>query len=927
MRSEVTIKSLDPTTCVNLPTDIASAIRGDSQFFTSKSVVLKETDLETQNAKFFNTTHEFGQFCIKVHTDSISVIPIQLNGYVNPKLQSFNFKIPARVVNNCFCISEVADSLIIDLILDINILVTLKIPYNSFVDGLNTNMNTWCKYHMPFPFDRRTPLNLHSLDYNRILFSTADAGLFLLHRYNPLSDLKLSTLANGSYLNSIKSRLFGTTNTIKFNDLSVAPNSIIDMVSISEFIFVTIDVNKVLKFWNITKLNLLKEFNLNNIFDDSLHSAVLSPFFPNKIMKFIGDKLYLFISLDNYYINIFNIDNDFNLDLVDKVIYQNSTFVPVDYIVEKSNIHIVSILSDTYLIQTYLNGKWENSINTTKFKEIKYQEFLQKVQHNDSKYAVKFIRNNFSADIIDNASQLLHPNVQIEDTDKSPSDWIRFASICADLSTSESKIFAIVESDGFFILAKSCTFSVVKNLSKFEEFYFEKETDAGKLTELLLDYSKGYENVKFEIEDLLLSSKDKIMDDLFDNYISKIANEKVVGQLLQQLSNAISATELMESLASFESDFTSSIASEYTTFNESFLHECLINNSVLGKNIIFGLLLVLGTIDYSDEVAELFCKLRKIFRTLNLVENVPQDLTIAFIKIYLPKLYFKNNQINAIVNKSFELLSGESYAYFVVCETQDTSLFTYLSDSKISTLIKALVLLETGKASESKDLFIGNPDIFNLNLPSHEIFRKYEKELKLILTKDESQYFYNVAMLFEEKKHYNQALEIAMRSMDSIESLNKIFQLALKVNNYRIAYDTIKEMEHEFRASPLKSFIYKLLNDNQYSLLIELDYNENYDMVDELIMELASDCEDVAMSKKFYRLVYSLRLKEGDFRGAVQALYAFGSREKDHGNFLVMINLLKTLSPDDRWFVHDGRVVTEDLLQEEYTDLNTKALK
>ncbi|TID15012.1 hypothetical protein CANINC_004683 [Pichia inconspicua] len=927
MRSEVTIKNLEPSVCIELPSDIATTIRGDSQFFTPKVVVLKETELETQKAKFFNTTHEFGLFCIRIHSNSISVIPIQLNGYANPKLQSFNFKLPAGIINNCFCVSEVADTLVIGFILDVNILVTLKLPFNSFYNGLNENFNTWCKYHMPFPFDRRTPLYLHSLDYNKLLFSTVDAGLFLLHRYNPLSDFKLSTIANGSYLNSLKSKLFGTSSTIKFNDLSVAPNSIIDIVSISELIFVTLDVNKILKFWNVTKLNLVKEYNLNNTLDDSLHGAVVSPFFPTKIMKFINDKLYIFLSFDNYYINIFNLDNELNLDLVDRVIYENSTFVPVDYFINKSEIHIVSLSSDTYLIQTYMNGRWEKPINNTKFTEIKYKEFLQKVEHTDSSYAVKFIRNNFSADIINNATQLVHPNVEIEEVNNTPSDWIRFASICADLSTSESKIFAIVECDGFLILAKSCTFSVVKNLNKFELFYFEKENEAGKLTNLLLDYSKGYDGSRYEIENIFLSAGNKIMDDLFNNYISKISNESVVSQLLDQLSSIPSVTELMESLAFFTSDFTSSIASEYTSFNESFLHECLINNSVLGKKIIFGLLLVLDTIDYSEEVANLFTKLRKIYKTLNLIELVSQESTIAFIKLHLPKLYFKNNQISDIVNKVFDLLNSDCYAYFVVCETQDPSLFNYLNDSVTSILVKSLVLLETGRAAESKDLFIANPQICNIDLLSSKVFQRFERELSLLLTKDESQYFYNVAMLFDERKYYNQALEIAMRSMHSIETLNKIFQLALKVNNYRIAYDTIKEMDHEFRSSPLKSFIYKLLNENQYSLLIELDYNEDYDMVDELIVELASNCEDVAMSKKFYRLVYALRLKEGDFRGAVQALYAFGSRAKDYGNFLVMINLLKTLSPDDRWFVQDGRVITEEMLQEEYADIGSTDLK
>lgn len=927
MRSEVAIKVSQSTTCVTLPTDIGSVIGGNHQFFASKSVVLKESDLETQSAKFFNTTHEFGPFCIKLYSQSISIFPIQINGHANPKLQSFNFKLPSGVINNCFCVSELADSLIVDLILDINILITLNIPFNAFENGLSTNFNTWCKYQMPYPFERTNPLHIYALDYNQILFSTVDAGLFLMHRYNPLSDFKVSSFTNSSYLSSIKSKFFGASKLIKFNDLSVSLSSIIDIVKLSESVFVTIDVNKIVKFWDVNKSIIIKEFNLNSNLDESLHSAVLSPIFPNNILKFANNKLHIFLSLDNYYINVFNIDEEFNLDLADRIIYQNSSFKPIDYIVNRDYLYIVSVFSDTYFIQTHHQGRWENAVNVTKFKELQNLEFLKKLEHNDLDYAPRFIRHNFTIDIIDQALQLVNSKGSLETANKTSNDWIRFASICADLSNTDNKICGLTLCEGFLVLAKSSGFSIAKNLMKYEEMYFDKESDAGKLSDLLIDYSKGYESVRFDIEELILNSQNSIMEELFNSYISKISNEKVVSQLLSQLSSIPTAANLMETIGDFSCDFVSSIASNFTTLNENLLYQCLINNAVLGKKIVFGLLLLLGTLDYSEHVEKLFSKLRGVYKTLTLVALVDEELIIAFVKTYFSKLYFKNSTIGSIIDKVSDLLNCENFRYYVVCETQNFEFFKYLDESKISTLIKAIVLLEIGEKEEAKELFITNPDICEIELPTSKLFSKYDHHLNLILTKDQPKYFYNVSILFDEKKYYSQALEIGMKSTESIESLNKIFQLALKLKNYPIAFDTIKHMKHEFRISPLKNFIYKLLNENEFSFLIGQDYNEDYDRVDELVMELAADCEDVNLSKKFYRLVYSLRLKEGDFRGAVQALYAFGARQKDYGNFLVMLNLLKTLSPDDRWFVHDGSVINEVILQEEYTNLDKKLIK
>ncbi|KAG7871385.1 hypothetical protein KL916_004180 [Ogataea parapolymorpha] len=106
---------------------------------------------------------------------------------------------------------------------------------------------------------------------------------------------------------------------------------------------------------------------------------------------------------------------------------------------------------------------------------------------------------------------------------------------------------------------------------------------------------------------------------------------------------------------------------------------------------------------------------------------------------------------------------------------------------------------------------------------------------------------------------------------------------------------------------------------NQIPKILDYPFNEDADKVDDLIYSLGESSalnSDLKTSLKYYRICYTLRLKQGDYRAAVEALYRFNTIGLElmkqnkfndikliSDNYLTILNLLYTLEEDDRWII------------------------
>lgn len=1031
-----------------------------SRFFTSKS---SDSLIPLFNYKIEKSSNsQLG--------DILTIIPIQINSFEeNSSLRSFSFLLPANVISNCITLNEDEENnqLIIDIILDINVFITLKLNIPIFFNEDYLNLNnfySWCNYSMPYSFDQRKPLLMKSFNTKTCIISTTDGGLLLLKRLNSLDQFFITPLTNISYINSIKSKFFGNSkniNYIDFNDQSISIKSFIDIIHVTSNIFITISVNKIINIWSIESESSLKEIDLNDFLPDSFKPAVLSPSYPNSILKISNDLLSVLLYIDNTYILTFKLDLDnLSLDLITQLTPPNcnKNWIPIDYSFISRNgfskIWISWVFGDCYFYQTCqifddLNNtiKWSSGIESNKFRELENLTFISNVENFNNfsllnKYSIRFIQSHYSNKTIKLALNIFDSNcgfinrsiedqlndIIINNIDESSStikdlqtEWIRFTSVCQDIHNKvANKVFSICfdnsnidfSNDPFLIVSRgNDSFSIIKKSTTFEMIYFNSiykgridrddfpysddinVNELMKLIDLILEYSKGFNNsTSTSLSNLIVenfSNEDDnsniqlLMSDIFEKYIVKVANESVVSELLTRLAEIESASDLINFLTVLLTtnyvDYKINSIGKFNSFNEKLILKSLIFNNSIAEHILFGLALILNTLDISKPIENLFKKVYDSFKYIKLIESISRlrlkdKIIINYINKVNNGITIKSDTINLTLVNILKELFNDNFIYFLMAELysdKDSNIASefikYLpKSSPISTVFKGLVALEIGQPEEAMGIFMKNvKEITHYKLSEEEEYsiKSVSSIMKLIFVESEIDYFFNITSLFEAKKYYIQSLKLALESSKKLNKLKnidvekgnlifyKIFELSLNLNEYKMSFSAIKEMSHHNRIIPLRKFIYKLFQENKLGTIIEFNYGEDLERIDELIFNMGEESlnnietsGDIKLALKYYRVCYSLRLKEGDFRGSIESLYRFNNIVLNYyennknrnnykssetfkilkNNYLVTINLMNSMKEDDKWIISKGidddgdKVVSGDQLDKEF---------
>lgn len=1061
---------------VVLPRDINKVIKkqhlNGSDVSTSNNFSVLHN--ETRIAKFFQPIYDDSQviYSFKIAkssdaetADVLTFNAIPINDCEILNLQSYSFLLPSNVLPDCISVKENygGSNIIIDMILDINIMLTLNLPKQIFYNEAMLTMNnfyTWCTYSMPYSFDQRTPLLFKTFDESRAVISTTDGGLLWLERKTVDSEYSVTPLTSTSYLSNIKSKLFFRSSSdsaanIEFNNQTVSANSFIDIVKHGDLL-IAISVQKTITIWSIEARTTLTQIQLNTYLPESYHSAVLSPSYPNSIFKFSADLLSVMLYLDNTYVFTFKLTGDNSLDLVSELTPTdcNQNWIPIDYSMVKRNTFTQFwfswVFGDSCLYQSckmYADSnntvEWSSIVDSVKFHEIENSSFINKVNiFNESQtlntYALRFIQSQYSIETINIALSIFHDSNNSEgksaivkyktieenikelivnnvvSIDGLKTEWIRFASVCQDIhNKTANKIFALVDlhelsaKDPLMVVLKGDnSLSVLKQSTTFELLYFNNIkksnipeekfkysndadlTELIKLIDLILEYSAGYnDEVSTKIYNSITDNFNNnepiqtLMTSIFDKYIINIANETVVGELLARLSSIESASDLMNFLSVLlvtnYTEYKSLSLFKLTNFNKELILQSIIFNNVIARKIIFGLMLIMTTLDISKPIERIFKKLYDSIKLIELIEDISRindcrDIIFNYLTSLDYGLNVEGESINFYLIDILEKLSSEKFIEYLEFELLNKNrpdialeFVKYLCKSSArGVFFQGMISLELGEPEESKNIFMEN---------SKKIVKSSEDENKpvsfeniydissSIFVSSEVDYFFNLSLLFESKKYYKQSLEFALESSKcfnnedvTIEKENtifyKIFELSLNLSQYTMSFTAIKDMSHKNREIPLRKFIYKLFQDNKLGHVIEFNYGEDLDIVDELIYNMGEESlqnsetlGDFKLALKYYRVCHSLRLKEGDFRGAIETLYRFndvvkGKSTKNNylhdseitkilkDNYLIMLNLMHSLQDvEDRWIIGknvgtDGgdKVIDGEELEEEY---------
>ncbi|VUG17615.1 DEBR0S2_11892g1_1 [Brettanomyces bruxellensis] len=458
----------------------------------------------------------------------------------------------------------------------------------------------------------------------------------------------------------------------------------------------------------------------------------------------------------------------------------------------------------------------------------------------------------------------------------------------------------------------------------------------------------------------------KLMESIFGEVVSKCITKQAIQQLLGNLNSIPDALNVMQFLLRLITfnplDYEPAKNVSWSDCGRFLLASEGRINAGFAKRMAFQLMLVLVTVDICDPAIELFESSFKLYKhtkfvlssfslslddTEKLVTEKPTDPSNAIPFNYIAKRYGKgalirNGSVNLLMANIFKEILQEEFTLYVVSsllslDANAATLEYFASfidvDSPVGKVLKGFVLLKLCSPTLHQ-YFVDAADAiteYSDKVTEKEQYsiKPIESKASLLLVDSKPSYFYNLGLILQSNGSDNEALRFVLDALetknklqdasDDSDIVSKIFELALKLNNFQMAYDAILKMDRSIREHPIKQFVYKLFQQNELPAVLKYQFTEDFDIVDDLIYTLGETSAaggDLQSALKYYRTSYALRLKEGDYRAAAESLYRFNCiasdklKRKEYSdvkllvdNYLIIFNLLHTMKTDDRWLI------------------------
>ncbi|KAG7909581.1 hypothetical protein KL905_002168 [Ogataea polymorpha] len=540
--------------------------------------------------------------------------------------------------------------------------------------------------------------------------------------------------------------------------------------------------------------------------------------------------------------------------------------------------------------------------------------------------------------------------------------WVKFDNACKELSRQlepsvgmslVDDMLVIIKTHGLSVIVPSSPFALISyndSLSSADLQYSNVNVrDLRPLAKYVLSFvAKFPQEVVFKVVQRVCDGSEAAelqMNTIFQEELSSFVDEAMVTELLTALNASKDTMHLFEFLIKLSTlDNVGYVPIRKVSFGNlggTLLVSSLKNNLLLQKQLILGLLLIVLTVDINPQMVNYYTELTKLYRCVELSLQVPSYLLLGHLEdIFEGGVLVRASNLNHLLTHIFGLLLQNTFIYSIVAKLvkderfQDAHLVKYLPETGISNILKGLILLKTKQGKEAFELFTSKVDQIiqaakTASAADKKALQPVSDYTNLILVDSKTDYFYDLSTLFESKQFDQLALKLALKALatktelkdisDDQAILLKVFQLALKLQEFKLAHDTILKMERKYRKHPIKQFVYKLFQMNQIPKILDYPFNEDADKVDDLIYSLGESSalnSDLKTSLKYYRICHTLRLKQGDYRAAVEALYRFNTigmelmRQNKFNdiklitdNYLTILNLLYTLEEDDRWII------------------------
>lgn len=796
---------------------------------------------------------------------------------------------------------------------------------------------------------------------------------------------------------------------------SISTKAVLDSILLPKFhVLVTISIRKELQIWNLSTGELLNTYDISNLLPNRLEPVLFSSCLPKKLLKFVSNnRVALIVPIGNNYLKFFTINSngelseDKSLDIpIDGSSWTFHTCY-LSCVEDNINIWISWCFGNEYLLQhcTLASGcdpiwskclsdrQIENEFHRKFFQQVKLASSDKELAEVGSHYLFDGIRfDNYTLKNAFNKIETKHSSSGSfrsiistylnsgSDIGTKRSNWIRFEKLCEKIKDPQNDIVDILcdnelnIGDGFIFIMKTRGLSIIGDSSTIDLLHCLSEQISDKMEKVIEIEGSNYHSLRkiasvlnqyqssFDEKTLLTilktlystnESSETIMQNVFKNFIAKIADSESINSLLSALNsipNGLAEIQLLLKLINHNFlNFKPVCDILWGNMGSSLVNSNIRTESFLVRELSLSVILMSLTVDISEPIIELYNTAFSLHKKMTVIlSSFSEDVSgSTLLKLYIDPLYnggalVRKESFNLLISDIFDHILSSNYLSYIISvmlsmkDKNDTINYyeTFLDHEKpISKLLVGLNELQI-KSKRSYQILSDSSDSitkYSSEMDSLEknALKPIESTASLLLVSSKVEYFYNLGLIYEANGMIEWALKSILTSLKAKSNMNdssddtaylaKVFELSLKLDDFDMAYESIIKMKSSARKHPIRQFIYSLFQKDQLSKILSFEFNKDFDTVDDLVYSLAERSAldgDLENALRYYRTCYSLRLKEGDLRSSAEAIYRFNciATARLHENkfqnlkllmqnYLTILNILHELDTNDRWLI------------------------
>ncbi|CAH6720623.1 hypothetical protein CLIB1444_04S04258 [[Candida] jaroonii] len=858
----------------------------------------------SHHGQFLTTESFINNISIDILNDLKTVTLTPLRTSLDVKTHKIVVNLPNKIIPGCYSVNLVHTSddpqIIFDFLDEKYLFITLVIDLKDFLkeDSFNlSKFNQWGHISVPYSFELRSqPFKFKSLDVHNFIISLDDGGLLHFRRSSTLSDFDIYNFDTYSLLGWFKAR---------------QNERVVDMIQDNNQL-ITLTINKVLKFWDLTTHELKSSLSLinNNFLNPGNYFLKLNDdIIFHATNSFESDHNVTFYKLNDGKLSTFQITTPLKRWYVQNFkIFQSENSYEM-YVLWKCNI-------STMVVHYTLSSDFQTI-------SIKSQDLTESSSENLNYYdeliistAINTVREKLDLPLITEINEGI-----INDTVEKLGKPGLLSSICEEYNVLSQEGIDVTISNDEIIILQTNGFGVLRPLSYFEQFVTSDIAETDKLSMILskLDIHLSTKTTN-KVYDTF-SKAPRVTNQLLTQ-ISEMTNIKMsIDDITNTLNQYPHVVETLDNLIG--KVITSETKEFLSSFDKAIVGRTIKDLQKRQKLVLTKVLILLSHVDAGDLSINYGEKIHNLFRNFAIVEAVD----------------------NLVVNSAFPVQTSVIEKYYYVCQViNDENYVIQMIGGLLRTgqwkSVYSILDRVNNKYLEGV-IYLLNDEIKGLEYLDFDNYKNNNIDFEqlglpeFIGFTDEGSYYHFLSQ-FIRKKFPQSAIEFQLKAIEfGNEDYESLFQLSIESS---LDLDPLIKALSNLTTSPqfktfLKKTILKLIELNKLNEIFNPFFLDYYKLIDTILWELVSSSDSIT-SIKFHEIIYSWRVNQGDLRGAAEGLYYFISHFKHDLSpqdlklvylkmiefYLVIMNCLKSFQHDDEKWLLSGKIVTLNDIYGEYNN-------